>query len=94
MTFTLVYHHEIDKDVGRINRNLRKRIGRAIQERLATHPESYGKPLRGSLAGFWSLRVGDYRVVYKIHGRDVWVLAVIDRRDVYEDVMKRLSWQP
>lgn len=94
MMFALVYHSRVDGDIARINRDIRKRIGTAIQTRLATHPESYGKPLRGSLAGFWSLRVGDYRIIYKIRGSEVWVLGVIDRRDVYEDVMRRLSWQP
>lgn len=94
MTFVLIYHPSVHDDISQINHDLRKRIGKAIQERLTTHPQSYGKPLRGSLAGFWSRRVGDYRVVYKIQSREVWVLCVIDRRDVYEDAMRRLAWRP
>ena len=62
MSYTLVYHPLVAEDVTRL---IRKRLGKAIQERLTTHPESYGKPLRGSLAGYWRLRVGDDRVVYK-----------------------------
>ncbi len=94
MTYVLVYHPAVAEDAGKLNRNVRQRLGKALQSRLATHPESYGKPLRGSLAGYWSLRVGDYRVVYKIAGLEVWVLGIIDRRDVYEDIVKRLSWEP
>lgn len=94
MTYLLVYHARVGEDAAKINADIRRRIGKAMQERLSIHPESYGKPLRGSLAGFWSLRVGDYRVIYRIKGHEVWVLGIIDRRDVYEDVMKRLSWQP
>jgi hypothetical protein len=29
-------------------------------------PQEYGTPLRKTLKGYWKLRVGDYRVVYKI----------------------------
>lgn len=94
MNYTLVYHPQVREDVSGLNKNIRSRLGRAIQERLAAHPEAHGKPLRGSLAGYWSLRVGDTRVVFKIKGGEVWVFGVIDRRDVYEDVMKRLSWRP
>ena len=94
MSFALVYHPLVAEDVSRINRKLRRRIGKAVLERLSTHPEAFGKPLRGSLAGYWTLRVGDYRVVYRIVKEEVWVLAVIDRRDVYEDAMNRLVWRP
>ena len=94
MNYTLLYHPRVREDVSRFNKNIRSRLGRAIQERLATHPEAHGKPLRGSLAGYWSLRVGDTRAVFKIKCEEIWVFGVIDRRDVYEDVMKRLSWRP
>ena len=93
MSYLLVYHPRVAEDVARLNADIRKRIGKALEQRLSSHPESYGKPLRGSLAGYWTLRMGDYRAVYKIKGHEVWIFGVIDRRDIYEDVMKRLSWQ-
>lgn len=92
--YVLIYHPLLAEDASGINKDIRKRLAKALQERLTTQPESYGKPLRGSLAGYWSLRVGDYRVVYKIVKQEVWVFGMINRRDVYEDVVKRLSWQP
>ncbi len=49
------------EDTAKINADIRRRIGKAMQERLSSHPESYGKPLRGSLAGFWSLHEPDER---------------------------------
>jgi len=30
------------------------------------------------------LRVGDYRVVFKIVGNEVWIFGIIHRKDVYE----------
>ena len=44
-----------------------------------------GKPLKGALAGRYSLRAGSYRIVYRIEAAVLLVL-VIDighRRDVY-----------
>lgn len=35
---------------------------------LEIDPEVAGKPLMGRLKGFWSARVGSYRVLYSIEG--------------------------
>jgi mRNA-degrading endonuclease RelE of RelBE toxin-antitoxin system len=52
---------------------------------LAEHPQRVGKPLVGILAGLWSARRGDYRVIYEIDDdeRIVLVHRVQHRRDVY-----------
>lgn len=90
--FVLVYHKLVAEDVSGLNNDVRRRLAKAIQARLSSSPESYGKPLRGSLAGYWTLRVGDYRVVYRIVKKETWIYGIIHRKNVYEDVMKRLSW--
>lgn len=44
-----------------------------------------GKPLKGKLAGNYSLRIGDYRVIYRIH-KDELIVYIIDlghRREIY-----------
>jgi len=45
---------------------MKARIKKAIEQRLLVAPYEYGMPLRKSLKRYWKLRVGDYRVVYKI----------------------------
>ncbi|MBI3292703.1 MAG: type II toxin-antitoxin system RelE/ParE family toxin [Elusimicrobia bacterium] len=60
------------------------RLQKAIEHRLATYPTDYGKPLRGNLKSLWSLRVGDYRVIYQIGGQRVTLLQIVHRRDAYE----------
>lgn len=52
---------------------------------LAENPHRVGKQLRGKLAGYWSARRGQYRVVYVIDDRTVviTVVKVDHRRDVY-----------
>ena len=58
-------------------------------------PEAYGKPLTGQFKGYWRLRIGDYRVVYRIVKDEilVFVIKVGIRRDdqVYLELIKRLN---
>jgi mRNA interferase RelE/StbE len=91
VTYSLVYHPQVADDVRAIDRKDRTRLSKAIHERLTTNPEQFGKPLRGTLAGYWKLRVGDYRVVFRIVGKEVWVFGMIHRRSIYDDILRRLS---
>ncbi len=89
--FRLLYHPAVAADdLPLIPRNVHTRIARAIQQRLVTSPDRAGTPLRGTLKGYWKLRVGDYRVVYAVHGTDVWILAIRHRATVYTDLPARL----
>ena len=91
LTFVLRYHPDVrDVDIPQLNETLRKRIKKAIEERLSISPHQYGEPLRKTLKGYWKLRVGDYRVVYKVAGNEVWILAIINRKDVYKKIVKKI----
>ena len=92
MAFTVKYHPDVKNiDLPRINVKMRERIRRAIESRLMTAPQEYGLPLRKSLGGCWKLRVGDYRVVFKIGGKIVYVLGVRHRKSIYTDVTGRIK---
>lgn len=91
MPYTLRYHPRVaDQDLPKIPAETRRRIARSIETRLGTSPERFGAPLKGTLRGYWKLRVGDYRVVFTVGGGDVWVLAVLHRKDVYDRAPRRL----
>jgi len=91
MSFNVTYHRDVkDIDLPKINKDIKLRIKKAIEERLMTDSLKYGKPLRKSLKGYWKLRVGDYRVVYKIEESNIIVLAIIHRKEVYNDIKSRL----
>ena len=95
MPYTLRYHPAVaEEDLPDIPANLRRRLPRSIESRLTINPSLYGMPLRGSLKGYWKLRVGDYRVVFKIAREEVWIFTVLHRKRVYEAVTTRLRWQP
>ncbi|MEK7132857.1 MAG: type II toxin-antitoxin system RelE/ParE family toxin [Patescibacteria group bacterium] len=78
------------RDIPRLDAFLRQTIRDAIREKLTKRPEVYGKPLRYTLKGCRSLRVGDHRVVFQIQRRIVHIVAVIHRRTEYRGVEQRL----
>ena len=89
MNYQLVYHPEVKEDIKEFPRNIKERISTAIEKRLQVDPVYYGDPLRRSLKGFRKLRVGDYRVIYYIGGKTVFILKIGHRKDVYQDVLSR-----
>ena len=90
----VLFHHDFPRDLAGLPANIRERILTAIEERLTQAPDQYGQRLRQSLHGYWKLRVGDYRVVFDIVGRQVRVYGVMDRREFYTEITKRTakSW--
>lgn len=94
--FRVVYHPDVVReDIPRLNRDLKDRIKRAIETRLTRAPQDYGKPLSGNLQAYWSLRVGDYRVVYRIESPLVKIFSIANRRDAYQEGIleaRRRGW--
>jgi mRNA interferase RelE/StbE len=77
----------VSKHIPLLPKTARERIKTAIEDRLSVDPVKYGKPLQYSLKGHRRLRVGDYRVIYRIDNLEVLVLiiAIEHRKNVYAD---------
>ena len=90
MSFTLRYHPDVRKvDLPLLDERTKNQIRNAIEKRLRTAPQDYGTPLRKTLKGYWKLRVGNYRIVYRISDSEVWILGICNRRDVYLKILVR-----
>lgn len=88
--FSVVYHQlAVRDDISKLPTVWKEKVRRAIEERLTTHPDLYGKPLRRSLKGYRKLRVGDWRVIFKIQKNTVKVLIIQHRSVVYKEIEKR-----
>lgn len=60
-------------------------MGKLFQ-RLEAWPNGSGaKALSGSLAGWYRLRTGDYRVRFRVKGENVIVDRIGHRSDFYDD---------
>ena len=83
MNYSLLYHPLVLKeDIPPLNKDIKTRIKAGIENRLLTEPALYGKPLRYSLKPLWSLRIGDYRVIYKTEETEITILKIGHRKDV------------
>ncbi|MFT7184520.1 MAG: mRNA interferase RelE/StbE [Oceanicoccus sp.] len=92
MTFLIQYADEVLKeDIPNLSSDVKTRIRSAIEKKLTNEPEHFGKPLRKSLKGYRKLRVGDYRVIFRIENTVVKVFAIGHRSEIYRDTRKRLS---
>ena len=88
--FNVVYHHlVVREDISKLSFEWREKIKYAIEERLQTAPLLYGKPLRRSLKGYRKLRVGDYRVIFRIEKSTVKIMIIRHRSVVYDEAIKR-----
>ena len=76
----------VENDIPALDASIKSLIKNAIEERLMLDPVSFGKPLRYSLKGHRRLRVGDYRVIYRIEStrKTVFIIAIKHRKDVYD----------
>ncbi|MGB9756332.1 MAG: type II toxin-antitoxin system RelE family toxin [Candidatus Bathyarchaeales archaeon] len=69
------------KNIEALDRKIQVRILQEIKI-LKTNPY-VGKPLRGEWKGVYSLRIGDYRVLYQVKKNEVFLLVVGHRKRVY-----------
>ena len=88
INYQIRYLEEVTKKhIPQLSSDMKVSIKRAIEERLLVNPVHFGKPLRYSLKGHRRLRVGDYRIVYRIdtETNTVIIVAIKHRKDIYAD---------
>ncbi len=81
----LLYHPRVmEEDIPRLDGSTRQRIRRTIKKKLLTEPEQFAKPLGYNRFGLWSLRIGDWRVIFAMRETELWILRIGHRSDVYD----------
>ena len=91
MPYRMTYHPDVLKeDLESPPANIKERIRKAIESRLAAEPVLSGQPLRHSLKGHRKLRVGDRRVIYRVEAQTVIILKIGNRKEVYDGAFQRV----
>ena len=80
----------LKEDIPKLDKIWRRKIRDSVRSKLTTAPELFGVPLRQTLAGLRKLRVGDYRVIYRIEKKVVQILIISHRSVVYKKILKRI----
>ncbi len=89
--YKITYHPKVvETDIPRLGYVV-KRLLFVIHKKLTFYPETYGLPLHSPLRGYWKLRVGDYRVIYKVVNDEIRIQVMGHRKEVYEIAKKRLG---
>ena len=89
--FIIRYHPKVLNDFRGMHPRHAEVLREAIDTKLALNPEIYGKPLRQTLKGYRSLRIGSYRIVYVVQKKQliVLILTAAKRDHVYKESEKR-----
>ena len=91
MAYTIVFAPiVVREDMPSLGREMLDRVRDAINSKLKTRPDIFGKYLRHTLRNHKALRVSDYRIVYRIDGNNIRIIAIVHRRDVYHVAGMRL----
>lgn len=91
MEYELRYHPDVKAtDLSKLDSKTKLILKKAIEDRLSSAPEVYGKPLQRTLKGYWKLRVGNYRIVYKVSDNTIIILAILHRKKVYNKIKQRI----
>jgi len=89
-TYSLKYHRLVPNDLATLDSFWQQQVLGVVEDKLVIHPDLFGKPLRQSLKGCRSLRVGDYRVVFRIEKMTIRVLAIVHRSSKYRGVERKI----
>ena len=90
MNYDIVYHESVVKeDISKLSKVVKARIRKAIETKLSQDPGLFGQPLRRSLKGYRKLRVGDYRVIFRVEKKTVKIFMIEHRSVVYREIGKR-----
>ena len=83
---TVSFEDQALKQLGKLDKPVRWRVARKVRELAADLRPTGSIPLEGN-AEAWRVRVGDYRIIYAVHGGKlvVLVLGVAHRREAYRD---------
>lgn len=86
MSFKILLHPKAKEFLEKVDEKSKRRFKNKIKE-LMSHADK-GKRLKYS--NFWSLRVGDYRVIYEVdeEKKRVIILFIGHRKNVYDDFSK------
>jgi len=90
--FKIVYAKPVEKDVKRLEEKTIDRLKKALQ-RLMDNPFpiiATGKTIKKLeiKEHTYRLRVGEYRVIYRIEGEEVIVLKIIHRKELERELKK------
>jgi mRNA interferase RelE/StbE len=82
MSYAILYRTSVRREMRRLEAQIAQRVDAAITA-LADNPRPAGCLKLSGPKGLWRIRVGDFRIVYEIQDKQLVVVSVANRREVY-----------
>jgi len=83
LAYNITYKSSVKRDLRKLSKAEARRILDQLEKDLSREPDKY-PTLKGEFAGLRKYRVGNYRVIFAVLDRDVLVLRIGHRRDIYK----------
>ena len=82
MSYRILWHDDVLKDLKKVDRGQAKIIIEKVDKYLVNNPYKLGKLLTGHLRGFYRYRIGKYRIIYTIEEAELIILVLrVGKRD-------------
>ncbi len=83
MSYKLSYTQRALKDISKLDSVVKKRIGKKLLE-FEKDPVNYSEILKESKLGERRFRIGNYRIIFDLKGKNIVILRVGHRREIYK----------
>ena len=83
MSYNITFKKSVFKDLSRLPKQEALKILDKIDQELPKNADKFPM-LRGKFKGMRRFRVGDYRIIFIILDKDVVILRIYHRKDVYK----------
>lgn len=83
MSYNLIFSKDALKAVRKLNAVTKKRFGKKLKQ-YSQSPLSYAKKLIDLKIGSYRWRIGNYRIVFDLKRKNIEVLQIGHRNEIYE----------
>jgi len=88
-----LYKLRIADSVAELIRGMHPLLKKKVKASLKTilHDPHSGKALKDELSGLHSFRVSNFRIIYKISGKEIQIVATGPRKTIYEETFRIIN---
>lgn len=80
--YKILFTDSSKRDLKRLNLDIQKRIVEKLKE-YSEDPFHFSRKLQDTSIGTYRFRVGDYRIAFDINGKELVILRIRHRKDIY-----------
>lgn len=86
---TLKVSRSVRDLIRHLNPQMKRKIREALKD-ILKDPQS-GKALQRELEGYWSLRIGRHRIIYRPDDAGVEIVTIGPRKSIYEEMARQTA---